>query len=124
MTLPKHANQCSTKSQLAAQRLGQATGRLSVSDTTGQGDSQDGASVCGLDSDHTDDLLDRMRAHDAGAPGRYGPARSPRRTRPGLEGGRLRFRGDDDVVAAAWFSHAWHDKPLVSDIPSPGKPQY
>ena len=58
--------------QPSAQRLGNTAGHLSASDTTARATAMAAGSVGRLGGDNGDNLLSRVRAHDAGVPARCG----------------------------------------------------
>jgi hypothetical protein len=99
--------------QPSAQRLGDAAGHLSASDTTARATATVAGLACRLDGDDADDLPGRVRTHDAGVPARCGLL--------GCHGELGRIGkvtaipgyGHGHVVPAGWFVHARHHK---SDI--------
>jgi hypothetical protein len=74
------------------------------------GDGHGRGLVRGQDRDHADDLLGRVRAHDAGRPGRRCLlGRHGELGRTGM-GAVVPVDSDGDVVAAGWFGYAWDCK--------------
>jgi len=59
----------SSRVQRSGQRLDDATGCFSASETTARATGDGRGLVCGQDGDDADDLAGRVRAHDAGSPG-------------------------------------------------------
>jgi len=84
----------------AAQRLGHH----------GQGDGHGRGPVLGVDRDHADDLLGRVRRHDARGPARRGALGGHGELGRAGKPARVPGHGHGDVVAAGQFVHAWHDK--------------
>jgi len=76
----------------------------------GQGDGHRRGPVRGVDRDHADDLLGRMRRHDARGPDRRGVLGGHGELGRAGKSARVPGHGHGHVVAAGQFVHAWHDK--------------